>query len=681
MQFLYPGFLWALAALAIPIIIHLFAFRRFKKVLFTNVRFLQEIKEETSNRSKLKNLLVLLSRMAALAALVFAFAQPFIPRSEEVKSGNNIVAIFVDNSHSMQAAREDVPLLALAKNAARQIVNAYSEADQFQVLTHDFEGRHQRLVSKEEALTLIEEIEISPKVKRFDQIYGRIAQTTALSSENRILYVLSDFQQSILPATTVEAQSIVQDTSLEINFLPIQSVIEANISIDSAWLDSPVPVLNQTNKLLVRIRNHGSESLDNVRLSYTMDGQTKPEGTFTLPSGGSITDTIQFTLNKPGANALSLQIADYPIQFDDILNIALDVPSEVKVLSLENKSNRYLNALFAGLPGYSLTTSSPTQVKYSDFASYSLIILNEIVDYSSGLIAELRDYINDGGNIMFIPPSNSNITIQNTLLSAMGSNTLQKWESNSIKEVSSINIEDFVFKDVYLTTRSNIKLPTTKGHYNLTNFQGRGEQQLLTYRDGSTYLGKYGIGKGQLYLCAAPLDIEYNDLSTNAEIFVPMMYKTAISKRDADPLYYTIGSGANIIVEKPKGSNELLYKIEGNEYSFVPGQINIGNRLVLDVQDQIRNAGVSNLTLGESLIKKLAFNYDRLESDTRRAGGEELKALFGGEVEVLDYSTNLDITQLVDEKDRGIQLWRWFLIAALLFLLLEILLLRLFKMK
>ena len=681
MQFLYPGFLWALVALAIPIVIHLFAFRRFKKVLFTNVRFLQEIKEETSNRSKLRNLLVLLARMAALASLVFAFAQPFIPRSEEVKSGNNTVGIFIDNSYSMQADREDVPLLALAKDAARQIVNAYSEADQFQVLTHDFAGRHQRLVSKEEALTLIEEIAISPEVKRFEQIHGRIAQTMALSADNRILYMLSDFQQSILPATSADAQSMMQDSTLEVNFLPIQSVIDANISIDSAWLDSPVPVLNQTNKLLVKIRNHGSEGLDNVRLNYTMDGQTKPEGTFTLSGGGSIIDTIQFTLAKPGANAVSLQIADYPIQFDDVLHIALDVPSEVKVLSLENKSNRYLNALFAGLPSYSLTNSSPTQVKYSDFESYNLIILNEVTDYTSGLVAELRDFVNEGGNIMLIPPPNGNVAAQNTLLSAMGSNTFQKWESSTAKEVSSINTEDFVFKDVYLTTRNNIKLPTTKGHYALTNFQGRGEQQLLIYRDGSTYLGKYGIGKGQLYLCAAPLDLDYNDLSTNAEIFVPMMYKTAISKRDADPLYYTIGSGANIIVEKPKGSNEVLYKIEGDQYSFVPGQINVGNRLVLDVKDQIRNAGVSNLTLGETLIKKLAFNYDRLESDTRRASGQELKTLFGNEAQVLEYSTNLDMTQLVDERDRGIQLWRWFLIAALVFLLIEILLLRLFKLK
>jgi len=77
MSFVYPWFLWALLAIAIPIIIHLFHFRRFKTVYFTNVKFLKEVKEQTSARSKLKHLLVLCSRILAIAALVFAFAMPY----------------------------------------------------------------------------------------------------------------------------------------------------------------------------------------------------------------------------------------------------------------------------------------------------------------------------------------------------------------------------------------------------------------------------------------------------------------------------------------------------------------------------------------------------------------------------------------------------------------------------
>ena len=59
MQFVHPSFLWALGLLAIPIIIHLFKFRRFKTVYFSNVAFLKQIQQESTNRNKLKHLLVL----------------------------------------------------------------------------------------------------------------------------------------------------------------------------------------------------------------------------------------------------------------------------------------------------------------------------------------------------------------------------------------------------------------------------------------------------------------------------------------------------------------------------------------------------------------------------------------------------------------------------------------------
>ncbi|RME11570.1 MAG: hypothetical protein D6816_01935, partial [Bacteroidetes bacterium] len=131
MQFLYPTFLIAALAIAIPVIIHLFYFRRFKKVYFTNVKFLKEVKEETSARQKLRNLLVLLMRCLAVLALVFAFAQPFIPQGTEVKQGDNAISIFVDNSFSMQSLSEDVPLVEKAKQRAREIVNAYREEDRF----------------------------------------------------------------------------------------------------------------------------------------------------------------------------------------------------------------------------------------------------------------------------------------------------------------------------------------------------------------------------------------------------------------------------------------------------------------------------------------------------------------------------------------------------------------------
>jgi hypothetical protein len=190
MSFIYPAFLWALTALSIPIIIHLFQFRRFKRVYFTNVRFLREVKEQTTARNRLKHLLVLLCRLLALAFLVFAFAQPFLPQTANtVAQGSRAVSVYIDNSFSMQArTQNDVQLLDKAKLKAREIANAYGPEDRFQLLTNDFEGKHQRLVGKDEFLANLDEVQLSPNLAatseqkklvygiRFSKKYGRFSQ-------------------------------------------------------------------------------------------------------------------------------------------------------------------------------------------------------------------------------------------------------------------------------------------------------------------------------------------------------------------------------------------------------------------------------------------------------------------------------------------------------------------------
>ena len=105
MQFVNPLYLFGLLAIAIPVIIHLFNFRRFRRVYFTNVRFLQALKQQMQKQSQLRHLLILAMRILAIAALVMAFAQPFIPFSDKQSklASRNAVSVFVDNSFSMEA--------------------------------------------------------------------------------------------------------------------------------------------------------------------------------------------------------------------------------------------------------------------------------------------------------------------------------------------------------------------------------------------------------------------------------------------------------------------------------------------------------------------------------------------------------------------------------------------------
>jgi len=670
MHFLYPNFLWALGALAIPIIIHLFYFRRFKTVYFTNVKYLQEVKEETSSRSRLRNLLILITRLLALASIIFAFAQPFIPTGENVKTGNNAVSVYVDNSFSMNAEKDEIPLIDIAKEKARQIINAYSETDEFQIITNDFKARQQRLISKEDALTAIDEIEVSPEVQTITKVINRQSQVFDTRDENKIAYLISDVQSSIFDLSS----SI--DSTIEVNILPLQSVQEKNVSIDSAWLESPAPLINQNNRILVKISNHSNDEAEGIRLSMQIDGQERPEGLFTIPANTSITDTINFTPLKPGFHRAQLKIADYPIQFDDSYFITINVPSEINALAINgNQPNKYLNALFAGLNLYKITNVNQNGVDYSKLKEYDVIILNDLDNISSGLASELDQYVVNGGNALVFPSANANITSYNQFLNNMSANTLdQAFEEEKV--VSFLNKEEFIFKDVFEYINNNVTLPKTNRGFTLTNYQSRAEETILGYRDGNKYLTKYKRGEGHLYLFTSPLNDQYNDLVLNAEIFVPMLYKMAISSSKRQKISYTIGKDNIVETDNASFDGELVYQIKGQS-EFIPGITNLGNKVLLDVNDQIQQEGFYTLELQDNTIADLAFNYDRLESDLSVLKTSELENQSQNwNFNILDSSLTSDFSTYINEKDKGVVLWKWFLFASLLFLILETILLR-----
>ncbi len=675
MQFLYPTFLFAIAALAIPIILHLFYFRRFKKVYFTNVRFLREVKEETSARSKLRNILVLIARLLALLFLVLAFAQPFIPQDAEVKQGQKSVSVFVDNSFSMSALSQEAPLLERAKQRAREIVQAYGVEDEFQILTSDFEGRHQRLVSQEDALALIEEIQVSPATRELSKVLGK--QQQALNTgkgETQTAYVISDFQKNVVDLDNF------QDTTLEVNLVPLQAVQERNVGIDSAWFEAPVQMLNQTNNLLVSVRNYSREDADNVRLSIRYEGQTKPVGTMSVPAQSAVTDTVPITPLRTGWHSAELAITDYPIQFDDKFFVTFEVPEVINVLIISEKTpSRYLDAAFAGIVNFRATNQFAKNIEYSQFSNYQLIVLNDLLLVSSGLASELKEYVENGGNVLVFPGRQADLNSYRSFLSSFPANDFQAFADGE-KNVGSVNTEEFVFRDVFENRTANLRLPTTKGSFRTNRTNARGEEQLLTYRDGSAFLSKYRLGQGNLYVCVAPLDEQYNNLAQSGEIFIPMLYKMAISSNRAKRIAYTIGRDEVIEAEHFTNSADIVYKLRGELGEFIPEQRIIGAKAFLGISNQVLQAGFYDLFLSaDSTLATYAFNYDRKESALDYIPASDLKNITRPKTNVIDVLEEAVLTARIEERSQGIVLWRWCLILALVFLAAEVLLLRFWK--
>lgn len=675
MQFVYPSFLWALLALAIPIIIHLFYFRRFKRVLFTNVKFLREVKEETSMRSRLRNLLVLAARILALAFLVFAFAQPFIPVEDDVKTGTRAISIFVDNSFSMSALSQDVPLMEKAKQRAREIVGAFGIEDRFQILTNDFDGRHQRLVGQEEALALIDEITIGPAVRPLTTVTARQMQALAMGKvDNESLYLISDFQRNI---TDLQQWT---DTLVDVTLIPLQAVQERNVGLDSAWFEAPVPLLNQNNRLLVRIRNYTNEDLDNVRLSVRYGGQEKPEGILSIPAQSEVIDSVNINITQPGWQDVTLAITDYPIQFDDQYHLSFNVADKLRTLVIAaGGNNRFLKAALQGISIFATDFVSSQGIDYGALSEYQLIVLESLPTLSSGLTDALRQYVQQGGNLLVLPAQNADVVDYRSFLGAFRANELKAYEA-TVRNVGTVNTEEFVFNDVFENRSANLRLPTTQGNFPLTRYDGRNEEVLMSYRDGSPYLVKYRSDLGHLYLLAAPIDEQVNDLVQNAEVFIPMLYKMAISAGAAKPLAYTIGRDEVIETNHRIGAGEQVYKLRGNDEEFIPEQRVVGTKLFLGIDQQVSKAGFYELFLNpEAPLDHLAFNYDRRESSLDYFAPDDLQSQVGDRVGIIDTQDDNAITTAIAERSQGIVLWRWCIIIALLALAIEVLLLRFWR--
>lgn len=284
MAFGNPLLLIGLSAILVPIIIHLFNFRRYKTVYFSNVKMLDDIKKQTKKEQTLQQLIVLSLRILGIAALVLAFAQPFIPTKGMKSQKGNVVSIFLDNSYSMEANSKDGALLYDAIDAAKNIVNAFGFSDDFVLTTQDFTGEESHILNRDQMLELLDQIKVSPNSHRFKDILTFESNTRASSSKsNHINYYISDFQKNNFDIAALHTDSTTS------TFLIPMSVEESNnVSIDSCWFLSPIFKVGNQVTLFARIHNYGKEEVNKLPLKLYVNDKQKAVAAIDLQPGAFV---------------------------------------------------------------------------------------------------------------------------------------------------------------------------------------------------------------------------------------------------------------------------------------------------------------------------------------------------------------------------------------------------------
>ena len=678
MSFLFPGFLFALFAISIPIIIHLFRFRRFRTVYFPNIAFLRQLSEASDKESRLKHLLILLLRILTIAFLVLAFARPFIPSGdEEISPGGNAVGVYIDNSFSMNAMSAQGRLLDDARERALELADIFGPADRFLLLTNDFEGRHQRFVSREEFVDLVAQVEESAATRTIGEVMLRKQELFAgEATDNRRAYYISDFQKSTSGVDELSAEPDPQAF-----LVPLEAQQADNVFIDSCWFESPVRLAGEPVTMRVRIRNEGSQNLENQPLRLHIDGQQRSVVAYDVVAGGAVETELSWSAGSSAIQQGYLEIIDYPVTFDDRLYFTYRVSSEIPVLSLDGEgSSPYLQALYGGDELFSYRTMPGFSIDYSVFSNYPLIILNGFNQLSAGLAMELQRYVEEGGSLAVFPGRNMDIESYNGFLQSMNLDTYARMDTTAIR-VGEINELHPLFEGVFEHIPENIDLPRLERHYPVRRQVRSQGETLLQLQNGMPFFSSYRAGEGAVYLSAVPLDNTFSNFQRHS-IFVPVMVNVALHSGARQPLYHTIGPNLTVMMSGARARTDQVYSLRREGFEVIPEVRRPGNQLQLLFHDQVMEARNYSLHLGEERVGALSFNYDRRESLPAAYDSDELEQLLADlQLETLRVIApgEKSLVETITEMGMGRQLWRLFLLLALATLLAEVLIIRFWK--
>ena len=671
MTYQNPHLLYALFAIAIPIIIHLFNFRKHKTIYFSSVRFLKKIKEENKKTSELKNILVLLSRILAISFLIIAFAKPYIP-TDSTQNPNDII-LYLDNSQSMDVDFGQGNLLNNAKSKAIEIVKAYKEENNYYLITNDFESRDVLNYTADLMKLKIDKIEPSARQRSISDI---IARANNIKTKNSHLYFISDFQQNSIKINNLKEQKI----NNKISLIPIVNNNTKNISIDSLFTSGPVFISDNEVELHVIISNTGNEDIRNEVLFLHLDNKQKSQQYINLLA--KETKEIVFNFSPPSHQFINGEIKthDSPITFDNSLFFTLTKAKKINV-SIINKDvkNKALKAIFGNDTAlFNLTSMTIKNINYNTLMRQNFIILNEVAELSSGLLSSLLSFTNNGGSLLIIPPSDlASFSSYNILLNSLGVNTINRKKENRLK-INQFSTNHPIYNNVFSSPLEKVNYPISNQNYVL-NTQ-KMSTQIIGLANKEDFLSIYTSKNGSVYQFSSPLNNNYNNFTRHA-LFVPTLINIATSSVLVDMPYYIIGSNKEISTKYINSPTNITH-IKGENIDIIPTLTHKNGKQSLNPHNQIVSNGIYSIINNNLIVDKIAFNYNNSEGITSALDTDEIQEFISTNniknISIVSTKTS-KLKKIIQEQETGKEYWKIALLISLICFALEIILIKLIK--
>ena len=640
MLFKHPELLYALFLLLIPILIHLFQLRRFKRVDFTNVAFLKKVTLQTRKSSQLKKWLTLLMRLMALASIIIAFAQPFTV-SKTASTSETETVLYIDNSFSMQAKGPNGPLLQRALQQLYEISNGDDKISWF---------------SNTESKNNDSKSDFKNRVLSIDYTYKQLAFADVLLKANQLfteseatkkrLVIVSDFQQkSTFPK---------KNDAFTIDLVALTPVTANNISIDSAYILFKNTTTTQLNVVV------SGQGLVSQRTPVSLYNGSTLIAKSAVDFSESNQYTLSFDVENPSGFKGELRITDPNLLFDNSLYFSINIPKKIKVLVINEGDADFLRRLF-DQTAYEYSQQSSNGLNYNDIPSQNFIILNELKTITTALLNSLKAFSDSGGSIGIITAEDIDIPSYNNLLNTLQFGAITEAVIQE-KKITKISFSHPLYQNVFEKQVTNFQYPKVNSFYNVNS----NATQVLGFEDGKPFL----LQQGNNFLSTASLSVE-NSNFTYSPLIVPSFINMAQQSLPLPQLYYNIGTQNKYAVPVKLTQDDIL-TLKDSVISFIPLQQTKANSVEITTFEEPSNSGNFNIENENTFIENISYNYPRTESVMQYANPQDWEG-------VTLYKSVSELFNSIAEENKINSFWKWFVIFAVVFLLLEMLILKFYK--
>ncbi len=638
MQFHHPEVLYALFLLIIPVIVHLFQLRKFRREDFTNVKFLKRITQQTRKSSKLKKWLVLTTRLFLLASIIFAFAQPYFP-DETIESGAIETVIYLDNSYSMQANGQQGRLF---DRSIQELLENLPEDQKFALFTNSEEFLNvtrQDLQELEYASTQLDYKTILLKAESF---FSRDSTT------QKKLLLISDFQKS----STMPEELEVKNTT--IYALPLKPERFENIRLDSAFISREA-----AGDQILNIEISASQDFTNNTAVSLYNGD-KLIGKTGVDFSENKKQQLEFPISEEEILSGNIQIEDNGLAFDNSLFFSINKTEPINIISINKADDAFIKRIFT-TPEFNYTSFSATEINYNALATAKVIILNEISEISNSLLNTLQQKKLENTVFIFIPSADETGSNYRLFVRELGVTGFQNKQEQE-KQITGISFQHPIFQGVFENEIANFEYPKTQISYKIS---GSGPS-ILSFQDMDSFL----IGIGGNYFFSAALNAK-NSNFIRSPLVVPTFYKMGISALQPTPLYYNLGETNSIEVPVSIGNDEILH-LTSETANLIPQQQRFSNKVEMITDEFPRKPGNFWILQNKDTVMGISYNVNRKESELIYQDIDNIR-----NVEILkgipEFISSGGYKKDVDT------LWKWFVTFALLFLIVETLLLKYLK--